>query len=121
MRATFRARDRDGPQSETPRLLVEHPHSRTILFEQGGEGEHDGESGVPLQTATDTHAEAKLRRRVLQRDFDRVSACHRVRHRPFAADEAGRPFYNETWIRSRSKAIVALHSYIETQGARSAC
>ena len=73
------ARDRDGPQSETARLLIEHPDSRrTVLFKKSGEGQRDRESGLPFQAAADTHAEAKLRRRVLQRDFDRVGARRRI-------------------------------------------
>ena len=62
------ARDRDGPQSETARLLIEHPDSRrTVLFKYA-ERAATARAAFPFN-GHDTHAEAKLRRRVFQRDF----------------------------------------------------
>src|SRR6185312_5003711 len=76
------ASDGNWSQRDTAGAAVDHPYGgHAVLLEESRQGERDYGTRICAPAATNTHPEAKLRRRILEGYFDRISACCGVRDR----------------------------------------
>ena len=69
------ASDDNWPQRDAAGALLDDPYrGGAVLLKESRQGKRDDGARIRAPAAADTHAEAELRRRILERYFDRIGA-----------------------------------------------